>query len=56
MLLEYMGGKPDAEARTRGQQKELDEDAEDDLSDEPEAKKPRRTITMQATADVRVID
>jgi len=51
ILLEYMGGKPDPEARTRAQQKELDEVDDDDLPDEPEAKKPRRTQTMQATAE-----
>lgn len=47
-----MGGKPDPEARTRAQQKELDEVDDDDLPDEPEAKKPRRTQTMQAVTEV----
>lgn len=48
-----MGGKPDPEARTRAQQKELEEAADDDLPDEPEAKKPRRTTTIQATTEVK---
>lgn len=52
-MLEYMGGKPDPEARTRAQQKELEEAADDDLPDEPEAKKPRRTTTIQATTEVK---
>ena len=50
LLENYMGGKPDANARTRAQQKTHEQDEDEDEDSGPDAKKPRRTHTMQETA------
>jgi len=52
LLENYMGGKPDPNVRTRGQQKavEREEDSDEGDDDEPDAKRPRRTHTMLETA------